>query len=181
MFREAIICNNIPRLVPGWKKSIVIGRHAFGDQVCVAVVLVYTVRMAVSYLYVHAAMYCAVYILKQTHMSSLMYTHTHTHTHTPRTLTHTRSQYKATDIVIPGTGKVELVYTPSDGGEPQRHTVYEFKDGGGVTMGMFNTDKVYKHSLGHGHSLVSYSYDISILACFLMHMYNPCVDLADVQ
>ena len=34
VFREAIICKNIPRLVPGWTKSIVIGRHAFGDQVC---------------------------------------------------------------------------------------------------------------------------------------------------
>lgn len=33
VFREAIICKNVPRLVPGWKKSIVIGRHAFGDQV----------------------------------------------------------------------------------------------------------------------------------------------------
>ena len=33
VFREAIICNNIPRLVPGWKKSIIIGRHAYGDQV----------------------------------------------------------------------------------------------------------------------------------------------------
>lgn len=32
VFREAIICKNIPRLVPGWKKSIVIGRHAHGDQ-----------------------------------------------------------------------------------------------------------------------------------------------------
>ncbi|XP_064387822.1 isocitrate dehydrogenase [NADP] cytoplasmic-like [Halichondria panicea] len=81
VFREAIICKNIPRLVPGWKKSIVIGRHAFGDQ------------------------------------------------------------YKATDIVVPGNGKVELVYTPSDGGAPSTYTVYEFKDGGGVTMGMFNTDK----------------------------------------
>ncbi|XP_003385482.2 PREDICTED: isocitrate dehydrogenase [NADP] cytoplasmic-like [Amphimedon queenslandica] len=79
VFREAIICNNIPRLVPGWKKSIVIGRHAHGDQ------------------------------------------------------------YKATDIVIPGPGKVELVYTPK-GGEPQCHTVFDFKDGG-VTMGMYNTDE----------------------------------------
>lgn len=34
MFREAIICKNIPRLVPGWTKSIIIGRHAYGDQVC---------------------------------------------------------------------------------------------------------------------------------------------------
>lgn len=32
VFREPIICRNIPRLVPGWKKEIVIGRHAFGDQ-----------------------------------------------------------------------------------------------------------------------------------------------------
>ena len=33
VFREAIICQNIPRLVPGWKKPIIIGRHAHGDQV----------------------------------------------------------------------------------------------------------------------------------------------------
>ena len=32
VFREPIICDNIPRYVPGWKKPIVIGRHAFGDQ-----------------------------------------------------------------------------------------------------------------------------------------------------
>ncbi|MCF6186360.1 MAG: isocitrate/isopropylmalate family dehydrogenase, partial [Desulfobulbaceae bacterium] len=32
VFRQPIICNNIPRLVPGWTKPIVIGRHAFGDQ-----------------------------------------------------------------------------------------------------------------------------------------------------
>jgi isocitrate dehydrogenase len=32
IFREPIICRNIPRLVPGWTKPIVIGRHAFGDQ-----------------------------------------------------------------------------------------------------------------------------------------------------
>ncbi|XP_050688976.1 isocitrate dehydrogenase [NADP] cytoplasmic-like [Eriocheir sinensis] len=32
VFREAIICKNIPRLVPGWKKPIVIGRHAHADQ-----------------------------------------------------------------------------------------------------------------------------------------------------
>ncbi len=32
VFREAIICNNVPRYVPGWKEPIVIGRHAFGDQ-----------------------------------------------------------------------------------------------------------------------------------------------------
>ncbi len=32
IFREPIICNNIPRLVPGWTQPIIIGRHAFGDQ-----------------------------------------------------------------------------------------------------------------------------------------------------
>lgn len=52
------------------------------------------------------------------------------------------SQYKATDFVVPGTGKVELVYTPSGGGEKQSFTVHEFEDGGGVALGMYNTDKV---------------------------------------
>lgn len=33
VFREAIICKNIPRLVPGWTQPIIIGRHAHGDQV----------------------------------------------------------------------------------------------------------------------------------------------------
>ena len=32
VFREPIICKNVPRYVPGWRKPIVIGRHAFGDQ-----------------------------------------------------------------------------------------------------------------------------------------------------
>ena len=32
VFREPIICKNVPRLVPGWTQSIVVGRHAFGDQ-----------------------------------------------------------------------------------------------------------------------------------------------------
>lgn len=81
VFREAIICRNIPRLVPGWKKSIVIGRHAHGDQ------------------------------------------------------------YKATDIVVPGNGKVELIYTPAGGSAEERHTIFDFKKGGGVVMGMYNTDE----------------------------------------
>jgi hypothetical protein len=33
VFREPIVISNIPRLVPGWTKPIVVGRHAFGDQV----------------------------------------------------------------------------------------------------------------------------------------------------
>lgn len=32
VFREPIICKNIPLLVPGWKEPIIVGRHAFGDQ-----------------------------------------------------------------------------------------------------------------------------------------------------
>ena len=36
VFREPIMCKNVPRLVPGWQKPITIGRHAFGDQVSIA-------------------------------------------------------------------------------------------------------------------------------------------------
>ncbi|KAK9901265.1 hypothetical protein WJX75_003214 [Coccomyxa subellipsoidea] len=79
VFREPIVVSNIPRVVPGWKKAIVVGRHAFGDQ------------------------------------------------------------YRATDLVIPGSGKVELVYTREGGGPPERHTVHDF-DGAGVVMGMYNTE-----------------------------------------
>nr|NVI74863.1 isocitrate dehydrogenase [Cucujiformia] len=79
VFREAIICKNIPRLVTGWDKPIIIGRHAHGDQ------------------------------------------------------------YKATDVVIPGAGKLELVYTP-DAGEQVKYEVYKYQ-GPGVAMAMFNTDE----------------------------------------
>ena len=50
-------------------------------------------------------------------------------------------QYQATDFVVPGAGKVELVYTPASGGEAQHHELFDF-DGSGVAMGMYNTDKV---------------------------------------
>ncbi|KAJ5725854.1 uncharacterized protein N7483_007211 [Penicillium malachiteum] len=79
VFREPIIIPAIPRLVPGWNKPIVIGRHAFGDQ------------------------------------------------------------YRATDRVIPGPGKLELVYTPV-GGEPEKVQVYDFQ-GGGITQVQYNTDE----------------------------------------
>ncbi|XP_058949512.1 isocitrate dehydrogenase [NADP] cytoplasmic [Pocillopora verrucosa] len=94
VFREAIICKNIPRLVPGWMKSIIIGRHAHADQ------------------------------------------------------------YKATDFVVPGKGKVEMIYTPADGGEPVKYVVHEFSDGGGVAMGMFNTDESIKN---FAHSSFQYA------------------------
>jgi len=81
VFREAIICNNVPRLVTGWTKPIVIGRHAHGDQ------------------------------------------------------------YKATDFVVPGPGKLEIKWTPLNGKNDIIHEeVFTFKDGGGVAMSMYNTD-----------------------------------------
>ncbi|KAF0303491.1 Isocitrate dehydrogenase [NADP], mitochondrial [Amphibalanus amphitrite] len=49
-------------------------------------------------------------------------------------------QYKATDMVLPGPGKVELVWTPN-GGSPKATEVFTFKDGGGVAMAMYNTDE----------------------------------------
>ena len=80
VFREPIVMSNVPRLVPGWTKPIVIGRHAHGDQ------------------------------------------------------------YKATDFVVPGPGRVTMTYTPTDGGEPMEFEVAEFP-GGGVAMGMYNFDE----------------------------------------
>jgi isocitrate dehydrogenase len=79
IFREPIVISNVPRLVPGWTKPIVIGRHAFGDQ------------------------------------------------------------YRATDLVVPGPGKLTLTYTPSSGDEPIELDVYDFP-GGGVAMAMYNLD-----------------------------------------
>ena len=51
-------------------------------------------------------------------------------------------QYKATDFVVPAPGKLELFYTPSDGGKPIIYEVHDFKNGGGIAMGMYNTDEV---------------------------------------
>ena len=79
VFREPIVCKNVPRLVPNWTKPICIGRHAFGDQ------------------------------------------------------------YKATDFVTKGKGKLTFTFTP-DGGQPQTHEVYNFK-GDGVALAMYNTDE----------------------------------------
>jgi isocitrate dehydrogenase len=79
IFREPIVISNVPRLVPGWTKPIVIGRHAFGDQ------------------------------------------------------------YRATDMVVPGGGKLTLTFTPADGGEPTELDVYDFPSGG-IAMAMYNRD-----------------------------------------
>jgi isocitrate dehydrogenase len=48
-------------------------------------------------------------------------------------------QYRATDFVVPGPGRVTITYTPSDGGEPMELTVADFP-GGGVALGMYNYD-----------------------------------------
>ncbi|MCZ6859815.1 MAG: NADP-dependent isocitrate dehydrogenase [Alphaproteobacteria bacterium] len=78
VFREPIICQNVPRLVPGWTQPIVIGRHAFGDQ------------------------------------------------------------YRATDFVVPGKGKLSIKFEGEDG-ETIEHEVHNFP-GSGVAMAMYNHD-----------------------------------------
>ncbi len=79
VFREPIICRNVPRLVPGWTDPIVIGRHAYGDQ------------------------------------------------------------YRATDFVVPGKGKLTLKWEAEDGSDVKEFDVFDFP-GGGVSMAMYNLD-----------------------------------------
>jgi isocitrate dehydrogenase len=80
IFREPIVCKNVPRLVPNWTAPICVGRHGFGDQ------------------------------------------------------------YRATDSVIKGKGKLTMTFTPEGGGEAQTFEVYNFK-GDGVALCMYNTDE----------------------------------------
>lgn len=63
-------------------------------------------------------------------------------------------QYKCTDKVIPRKGKVELVFSPADGSNPERVEIYNFKEGGGVVMGMYNTDESIR---GFAHSCFQYA------------------------
>lgn len=49
-------------------------------------------------------------------------------------------QYRATDFMTKGKGKLTITFTPDDGSEPQVHQVYDF-NGDGIAMGMYNTDK----------------------------------------
>ncbi len=83
VFREPIVCQNVPRLVPNWTAPIIVGRHAFGDQ------------------------------------------------------------YRATDTVIKGKGKLTMTFQPEDGGPAQTFEVYNFK-GDGVALSMYNTDDSIK-------------------------------------
>ena len=79
VFREPIVIDNIPRLIPNWTDPIVIGRHAFGDQ------------------------------------------------------------YKATDFLVPGPGKLMMKWTGEDG-QVIEHEVFDFP-AAGVAMGMYNLDE----------------------------------------
>ena len=79
VFREPIICRNVPRLVPGWTSPIVVGRHAFGDQ------------------------------------------------------------YRATDFLVPGKGKLTMKFEGEDG-QVIEHEVFQF-DSAGIAMGMYNLDE----------------------------------------
>ena len=83
VFREPIICKNVPKLVPGWTKPIVIGRHAFGDQ------------------------------------------------------------YRATDFLIPGEGKMEVKWTSKDGKDKKEYEVFNFT-GPGIALSMYNLDDSIK-------------------------------------
>ena len=87
VFREPIVCSNVPRLVPNWTAPIMIGRHAFGDQ------------------------------------------------------------YRATDFVTKGKGKLTVKFEGEDG-TTQEFEVYNFK-GDGVALTMYNTDESIK---GFAHS-----------------------------
>ena len=83
VFREPIICKNVPKLVPGWTNPIIIGRHAFGDQ------------------------------------------------------------YKATDFLVPGKGKLEMKWTSSDGKQKKEFEVFNFPSSG-VALSMYNLDESIK-------------------------------------
>jgi len=96
VFRQPIICENVPRLVPGWTRPIVIGRHAFGDQ------------------------------------------------------------YRATDFVVEGPGKLTMIFTPADGSAPVTREVFDFPDGG-VAMSMYNLDESIR---GFARACMNYGLDL---------------------
>ncbi len=79
IFREPIICKNVPRLVPGWTQPIVVGRHAYGDQ------------------------------------------------------------YRATDFLVPGKGKLKMTWEGENGDKIERE-VFDFP-GAGIALAMYNLDQ----------------------------------------
>ena len=96
VFRQPIIAKNVPRLVPGWTKPIVIGRHAFGDQ------------------------------------------------------------YRATDTIIPSSGRLSMVFEPEDGSKKIQHQIFNFP-GPGIAMTMYNLDESIK---GFARACFNYGLDL---------------------
>ena len=96
VFRQPIIAKNVPRLVPGWTKPIVIGRHAFGDQ------------------------------------------------------------YRATDTIIPSSGRLSMVFEPDDGSKKIQHQIFNFP-GPGIAMTMYNLDESIK---GFARACFNYGLDL---------------------
>jgi isocitrate dehydrogenase len=64
-------------------------------------------------------------------------------------------QYKATDFVTKGKGKLTITFTPEDGSEPQSYNVYDF-EGDGVAMAMYNTDESIR---GFAHACMNQALD----------------------
>jgi isocitrate dehydrogenase len=62
-------------------------------------------------------------------------------------------QYRATDFVVKGPGKFEIVYTPANGQPQQKYEVFDFP-GPGVALGMYNTDESID---GFAHSCFQYA------------------------
>ena len=62
-------------------------------------------------------------------------------------------QYRATDMILDVPGKLEMKFTPADGGEPQTWKIFEFK-GPGVALGMYNTEESIK---GFANSCFQYA------------------------
>ena len=108
--------SRVPKPVPGWIKPIVIGRHAFGDQVSILLLIVWR-------------------LLQRTFVILIKFT--------------LSLQYRSTDFIAPGPGKLQLVFTPADGAEKTTMDVYDFKDRG-VAMAMYNTDEVDKSCYVNG-------------------------------
>ncbi|HEY9349254.1 MAG TPA: NADP-dependent isocitrate dehydrogenase [Acidothermales bacterium] len=132
VFREPIIISNIPRLVPGWTKPIIIGRHAFGDQ-----------YKATNFKVPGAGTLTLTYTPADGSEPIII-------SNVPRLVPgwtkpiiigrHAHGdQYKATDFVVPGRGTVTIAFTPADGSEPMEFEVADFP-GGGIAMGMYNFD-----------------------------------------
>ncbi|MEJ0062577.1 MAG: NADP-dependent isocitrate dehydrogenase [Alphaproteobacteria bacterium] len=63
-------------------------------------------------------------------------------------------QYKATDFKVSGKGKLQITFTPDDGGAPISHEVHQFKSGGGVAMAMYNEDESIR---GFAHACFTYA------------------------